>query len=169
MEGLAGRAVADGEMDPLNVQRGEGQHVRGPGSADVLLWTVTTQRVLRLLTRKWVVPIVRALHDEAKRPGHLRREIEGIQPKVLRETLRALEAEGLVDQVLIRDSYGDRYICWNLTARGRTLVVPLAALYQWGRHHLTGDVTELTDIELATAAGGNVDVPASTARSARSR
>jgi DNA-binding HxlR family transcriptional regulator len=141
--------------DPLNLQRRDAPEVGGPGAApgeaDGLLWTATTQRVLSLLSRKWVVASVRTLHDEAKRPGQLRREIKGIQPKVLRETLRALEAEGLVDQILVRDSLGDRYICWNLTPHGRTLAVPLAALYQWGRQHLTVDVIDLTEIELPAA------------------
>ena len=132
------------------MQRPTAQHVGGPGAApgeaDGLLWTVTTQRVLSLLSRKWVVVIVRTLRDEPKRPGQLRREIRGIQAKVLRETLRALEADGLVEQILVRDDYGDRYICWNLTADGRTLGVPLAALYQWGRQHLAVDVVDVIDL-----------------------
>lgn len=150
------RSTVDGVgVDPWNLQPPDARRVGGPGAptgeADGLLWTVTTQRVLSLLSRKWVVAIVRTLHDEAKRPGQLRLEIKGIQPKVLRETLRALEAEGLVEQVLVRDSYDDRYICWNLTADGRTLGVPLGALYQWGRHHLAVDVIDLNDIAISSA------------------
>lgn len=107
-----------------------------PGEGDALLWTVLTQRVLSLLTRKWVVSIVRVLHDEPKRPFQMKIEIKGIQPKVLRQTLRALEADGLVDQILMSDGLGGRCIAWQLTERGRSLVTPMAALYRWGRDNL---------------------------------
>ena len=108
-----------------------------PGEGDALLWTVLTQRVLSLLTRKWVVSIVRVLHDEPKRPFQMKVEIKGIQPKVLRQTLRALEADGLVDQILMPDGLGGRCIAWQLTERGRSLVTPMAALYRWGRDNLS--------------------------------
>ena len=100
-----------------------------------LAWTHTTQEVLTLLTRKWVVPVIRALLDGPKRNFQLRLAVKGIQPKVLTETLRALIADGLVERVIVHED-GTASIAYGLTDLGQSLVAPLVSLFDWGRAHL---------------------------------
>jgi DNA-binding HxlR family transcriptional regulator len=100
-----------------------------------LTWTITTQEVLALLTRKWVVSVVRVLLSGPKRHFQIRVAIKGIQSKVLTETLRALEADGLVERVMLADEDAVS-IAYTLTDLGQSLVLPLTTLFEWGRDHL---------------------------------
>ena len=119
--------------------RAEGDDIGGPGArpgeVDARLWTVTFQRALAIVNRKWVVAIVRVLEHGPRRQFQIRTEIKGVQLKVLRETLRTLEREGLVEQVILREDTGTG-VGWELTPTGRSLVEPLAAIFRWGRDHL---------------------------------
>jgi DNA-binding HxlR family transcriptional regulator len=92
--------------------------------------------VLAVLGRKWLVPIVRELLGGPRRQFELRCAITNIQPKVLRETLRSLERDGLVQRVLHDDDVGGKAIAYQLTELGCSLVEPLTAIYVWGREHL---------------------------------
>jgi DNA-binding HxlR family transcriptional regulator len=123
-----------------------------PGEVDALMWTVTFQRALAVLNRKWVVSIIRVLEHGPSRAFRIRLEIKGIQQKVLRETLKALEADGLVQQVIIRDETSSG-IGWELTDDGQSLVEPVAAIFRWGHDHLTTDVIDLTKEDPLRSAG----------------
>lgn len=120
-----------------------------PGEADSLLWTATFQRALAIVNRKWVVAVVRVLDQGPRRQFQIRAEIRGIQLKVLRDTLKALERDGLVRQIVVRDGTATG-LGWELTDTGRSLVQPLAAIYRWGRDHL-GPAAASSDPLAATA------------------
>ena len=143
---MSGRTAKSGH-DRSGAQSGGAHDVGGPGAnsgeVDALMWTVTFQRALAVLNRKWVVSIVRALEHGPRRSFQIRLEMKGIQQKVLRSTLKALECDGLVRQVMIREETTSG-IGWELTADGRSLVEPLAAIYRWGRDHLVTEVIDLT-------------------------
>jgi DNA-binding HxlR family transcriptional regulator len=84
------------------------------------------------------VLIVGALWDGSARFSELRRRIEGVSQKMLTQTLRGLERDGLVrrtvyPEVPVRVEY-------TLTEAGRTLRGPLRALEEWSIAHL-GDVS----------------------------
>ena len=55
-----------------------------------------TRHILDRIGDKWTVLIVGALGEESLRFSELRRRIEGISPKMLTETLRAREEDGVV-------------------------------------------------------------------------
>ncbi|QIS73451.1 helix-turn-helix transcriptional regulator [Streptomyces sp. DSM 40868] len=67
------------------------------------------------------------------RPGALRGRIGGISPKVLTETLRRLEFNGLVT----RRAYGGAppRVEYELTSLGRTLLGPIDAFGAWAFEH----------------------------------
>ena len=97
-----------------------------------------TRRILDRIGDRWTVLIVGALWDGNVRFSELRRRIEGISQKMLTQTLRGLERDGLVrrtvyPEVPIRVEYA-------LTEAGRTLREPLRALEEWSIAHL-GDVS----------------------------
>ncbi len=134
-------------LDQLRAQLDGPRGIGGPGATfgevDALMWYVTFQRALAVVNRKWVVSIVRALERGPRRSFQIRAEVKGIQQKVLRDTLKMLERDGLVEQVILREETTSG-IAWELTADGRSLVEPLAAIFRWGRDHLTANTIDLT-------------------------
>ena len=136
--------------------------VGGPGAAageaDSMLWTAVVQRGLNVMTRKWTVSIVRVLEPGPLRIGVLRLQLKGIQPKVLRETLRALKADGVVCQVLL-DEDPSNAVGWALTTDGRSLVEPLAAIYLWSRDHMA---PRSAADRRSDHVDGNLEVPSGT-------
>ena len=93
-----------------------------------------TRRILDRIGDKWTVLIVGALGDEAVRFSELRRRVEGISQKMLTQTLRSLEDDGLVSrtvtaQVPVKVEYA-------LTDVGQSLRAPLKALEDWSIEHL---------------------------------
>jgi DNA-binding HxlR family transcriptional regulator len=102
----------------------------------------STRRILDRIGDRWTVLIVGALADGNARFSELRRRIEGISQKMLTQTLRGLERDGLVrrtvyPEVPVRVEYA-------LTDAGQTLLGPLRALQEWSIEHL-GDVSASQD------------------------
>ncbi|MDY5585184.1 MAG: helix-turn-helix domain-containing protein, partial [Arcanobacterium sp.] len=64
----------------------------------------------------------------------LKASVEGISPKVLTETLRSMERDGLVERA-VTPSVPPR-VDYRLTDLGLTTVPPLAALRIWAEEHL---------------------------------
>jgi DNA-binding HxlR family transcriptional regulator len=101
-----------------------------------------TRRILDRIGDRWTVLIVGVLGDGDARFSELRRRIEGVSQKMLTQTLRGLERDGLVrrtvyPEVPVRVEYA-------LTEAGRTLLEPLRALQRWSIEHL-GDVSASQD------------------------
>jgi DNA-binding HxlR family transcriptional regulator len=107
-----------------------------PRPAGSLAWTIATQEVVAMLGRKWVVPVMRELATGTKRRFQLHHAIKGVAPKVLTDTLRFLERDGVIERVLHDDGHGSKSIAYQLTDLGGSLAVPVAAIYRWGREHL---------------------------------
>lgn len=53
-------------------------------------------KVLEIISSKWNVLTIAALSDGGRHYGEIRRRIEGISQKMLTQTLRQLERDGLV-------------------------------------------------------------------------
>lgn len=83
-----------------------------------------------VLTRTWTAVVIFGLREGPRRPGELRAAIGGISAKVLNETLRHLEDDGLVE----RHRYAEAppRVEYVLTPLGRTLLGPIEALGSWG-------------------------------------
>jgi DNA-binding HxlR family transcriptional regulator len=93
-----------------------------------------TRMVLDLIADKWTALIIYLLSSGTKRYGELQREIGGISQKMLTQTLRKLEEDGLVKRTVYpvvppRTEY-------ELTDLGRTLKEPLGALTSWAIKYL---------------------------------
>ncbi|MFI6403570.1 winged helix-turn-helix transcriptional regulator [Streptomyces sp. NPDC050548] len=107
------------------------------------MWCVTSEPVFLadcrarlafdLLGNTWNCVVLWALRHGPRRPGQLRGRIGGISQKVLTETLRRLEFNGLV----ARRSYGGSppRVEYELTALGRTLLEPIDAFGAWAFEH----------------------------------
>lgn len=94
-----------------------------------------TRTVLNLLANKWTILVMAALFQGIQRYGQLQRHIEGISPKMLTQTLRALERDGLITRTVY--PVVPPMVEYTPTPLGHTLVAPLTALCQWAANHLT--------------------------------
>ncbi|PWJ26572.1 HxlR family transcriptional regulator [Branchiibius hedensis] len=129
---------------------------------DVMAPTCPSRVVLHRIGARWTVFVVTALADGPLRFTELKRHIAGITPKVLTETLRALEYDGLVARV---DKGGHPpYVEYRLTALGRSLLEPLSAVREWAETHVpqVERANRLSDDRAASTP------PEATARSRRS-
>ncbi|TCO58705.1 HxlR family transcriptional regulator [Actinocrispum wychmicini] len=86
-----------------------------------------------LVANTWTAVVVWALRDGPTRPVDLRRRIGGIKPKVLNETLRKLEYNGLVVRQYHREA--PPRVDYALTELGRSLLGPIGAFGEWAHDH----------------------------------
>jgi DNA-binding HxlR family transcriptional regulator len=93
-----------------------------------------TRQALDRIADKWTALIVGLLGLRAHRFGELRRGVEGISHKVLSQTLRSLERDGLVHRTVLATKPPS--VEYSLTSLGATLVRPLAAIRDWAEQHI---------------------------------
>ncbi|MFD5071842.1 winged helix-turn-helix transcriptional regulator [Streptomyces sp. NPDC058369] len=82
---------------------------------------------------KWTAKIVRCLEDGPRRFSELAVPLRGITPKVLTETLRSMERDGLITRT-VGDGIPPR-VDYALSSLGRTLLAPMAACCTWAAKH----------------------------------
>ena len=101
-----------------------------------------TRMVLDRIADKWTVLIVGALEEKTKRFGELRREVGGVSQKMLTQTLRGLERDGVV----VRTVYASvpPKVEYSLTRLGRTLVHILEEIRKWSELNIE-DVLKARD------------------------
>ncbi|GAB3067916.1 helix-turn-helix domain-containing protein [Intrasporangium mesophilum] len=90
--------------------------------------------VLDHVSSKWGTLVLLALAEgDSLRWSELRRRAEGVSEKMLAQTLRTLEADGLVD----RDARPvvPPHVEYSLTPRGRELADRLVPLMDWIAEH----------------------------------
>lgn len=102
-------------------------------AADVFARDCPSRVVLDRVGDRWTALIVGALEDGPRRFGELR-DAMGIAPKVLSQTLRTLERDGIVT----RTAYPEMppRVEYELTPLGATLTRPLAAIRDWAEEHV---------------------------------
>lgn len=91
--------------------------------------------VLDLVASKWSTLIIGRLDDGPHRFGQLRRAVPGITQKMLTQTLRRLEQDGLVDRRVLAQMRPPQ-VEYSLTELGRSVTAPLAAIGAWAEQHL---------------------------------
>ena len=93
-----------------------------------------SRQVLALITHRWTVLIIYALGTTTKRHGELKAMIGGVSQKMLTQTLRQLEHDGIV----ARTDHGEMppRVDYSLTPLGLTLLDTLGAICRWAEQHL---------------------------------
>jgi DNA-binding HxlR family transcriptional regulator len=88
-----------------------------------------TREVLARIADKWSMLVVTALEPGTKRFSQLRRDVDGITQKMLTQTLRGLERDGMV----IRTAYPTVPVTveYTLTPLGRSLSGAVDAIREW--------------------------------------
>lgn len=120
-----------------------------PPDWNVFVRSCPSRTSLAEIANKWTAMIVIVLEPAPLRFTEIRAAVDGISGKVLAETLRRLERDGLVE----RRSY-DRmppHVEYELTPLGHSLQMPLDALRVWAEAHIEKvlDARELYDDRMA--------------------
>jgi len=87
-----------------------------------------------VLTNKWTLLVISSLRGKARRFGELSRRIEGITPKMLTQTLKILERDGLVQRTMY--PVIPPRVDYELTLLGGELVELLDAIRFWSEQHV---------------------------------
>lgn len=87
------------------------------------------RRALRMISGRWTIEILYALHDGTKRFGELRKSVPGITQHMLTARLRELEERGLV----VRSIFAEipPRVEYTLTDKARGLRPVFAELLRW--------------------------------------
>ena len=93
-----------------------------------------TRKMLDLIANRWTVLVVHALAGKARRYGQLKGRIGGISHKMLAQTLRQLETDGIVSRTVYPEV--PPAVEYELTPLGMTLLPVLEALCLWADQHI---------------------------------
>ena len=104
------------------------------GSFDVFVKQCPSREIMQRLGDKWTPLVLLSLAGGPQRFSALRQRIGAVTPKVLTNTLRNLERDGLVQrtvyaQVPVRVDY-------ELTDLGRGILEPMEILRLWSEEHV---------------------------------
>src|SRR5256884_1597852 len=102
--------------------------------ASVLNPQCPSRIVLERIADKWTALIIQVLANGTQRYASLQRTIGGISQKMLTQTLRSLERDGLVLRKV--HPVVPPKVEYSLTRLGRTLIEPLHGLCRWSEKHL---------------------------------
>jgi DNA-binding HxlR family transcriptional regulator len=106
--------------------------------------------VLDRIGDKWTALVIGALVDGPLRFSVLRARIGGVAPKVLTQTLRAMERDGLLTRTV--HAQVPPRVDYELTELGASLTGPIAALTDWAETHLSRILASRDDYDAAAEA-----------------
>lgn len=101
---------------------------------DAFIKGCPTNQLLDRLSDKWVSLVVAALSGGPMRYSDLTRKIAGVSPKMLTQTVRALERDGILVRT-VTPSVPVR-VDYELTPLGHSLAVLLTAVKDWAETHI---------------------------------
>ncbi|MEM7525350.1 MAG: helix-turn-helix domain-containing protein [Pseudomonadota bacterium] len=110
---------------------------------DAFIAACPSRRLLARIGEKWTLMIVVALEADTMRFGALRNRLEGVSQKMLTQSLRALERDGLVGRQVFNEM--PLRVEYALTPLGRCFLPHAIALKAWAE-------ANLKDVESAQSA-----------------
>jgi DNA-binding HxlR family transcriptional regulator len=103
----------------------------GLKAGTVFLADCPARLAIEIIANKWSVVTLFALTDGPKRHSELVALSGGISRKVLTQTLRRLQSNGLIDRHVYAEA--PPRVEYSLTALGKTLQEPIVMLTEWAR------------------------------------
>lgn len=103
---------------------------------DVMQADCPSRVVLQRIGDKWTPLVFQALKDGPRRFSQVRAAVGQVTPKVLTQTLRTLERDGLVGRRVYAEV--PPRVEYSLTGLGRTLLGPLDAVRAWAEANAGG-------------------------------
>ena len=89
---------------------------------------------VQIIGSKWKLLILRNLLQRPWRFNELRKDLEGISQKVLTDSLRSMEADGIISRTVYAEV--PPRVEYTLTALGESFVPVLEAMMRWSEAHL---------------------------------
>jgi DNA-binding HxlR family transcriptional regulator len=105
-----------------------------PKKANLFDPNCSSRDVLELIGSKWSMLLLCALYDSKTRTGQLKRRVQGISQKMLTQTLREMQQNGMVKRI----SYPEvpPRVEYELTELGYSLAGLVVRMEQWiVKHH----------------------------------
>jgi DNA-binding HxlR family transcriptional regulator len=113
------------------------------GRFDVMAAACPTRQVIGRIGDKWTLLTLYALGERTVRFSELRRAVDGVSQKMLTQTLRGLERDGLVSRRVYATV--PPKVEYSVTPLGASLQDVIATFRAWAYGHMD---------EIATARGG---------------
>lgn len=101
---------------------------------DVYSGDCPTRQILDRIGDKWTALIMGVLEEDTMRFSEIRRHIKGISQKMLTQTLRNLERDGLVTRTVYPEV--PPRVEYALTPLGETLTEALATIRHWAEENI---------------------------------
>ena len=101
---------------------------------DVFLAECPSRQLLDRLSDKWVTLVMVALEDGPRRYSQLSRTIAGVSQKMLTQTLRTLERDGLVTRTVTASV--PVTVTYELTGLGHSLQRVIHGLKDWAESNM---------------------------------
>jgi DNA-binding HxlR family transcriptional regulator len=126
-------------------------HRRRPAGTDLDLID-HVDRALEVLQGKWKVHLLFSMARGVRRHSKLLECLPGASKKVMTDSLRALERDGIVTRRIFPEV--PARVEYSLTRLGWTITEPLVALAEWGEAH-GKEVAQARSIALVNGSRGN--------------
>jgi DNA-binding HxlR family transcriptional regulator len=110
-----------------------------------------TRQLLDTLSDKWLTLILSKLIDGPRRYSELSRDIAGVSQKMLTQTLRTLQRDGLVERT-VTPSVPVR-VDYQLTAVGKDLAPLVHSIKHWAEANMDRIETARADYDAEVAVG----------------
>lgn len=92
-----------------------------------------SRAILDQIADKWSMLVLQVLH-EPRRFNAIKHRLDGVTQRVLTQTLRKLERNGMIDRRILPGSPPG--VEYSLTLLGQSLQGPFSALYGWTVDHM---------------------------------
>lgn len=134
------------------------QRVQAKAEYDAFLAACPSRQLLDRLSNKWVTLILAALGDACSGPdaearsmrfSELARRLAGVSQKMLTQTLRSLERDGLVTRTVVATV--PVTVSYELTELGISLQDTMRALKSWAQDHMDEVSANREDYDARTA------------------
>jgi DNA-binding HxlR family transcriptional regulator len=103
--------------------------------------------ILARIGDKWTVVVVGVLAQGPMRYSQIFKMVEGVSQRMLTLTLKSLERDGLVTRTVYPTN--PPRVDYELTERGKTLIVPLHVLWTWAQTNRTAIEATRRDFDQA--------------------
>ena len=103
--------------------------------------------VLDRISGKWQTLLLIALADGPRRFGELRRSLPDISQRMLTQSLRELQRDGLIARRVYPTAPPS--VDYRLTDLGRSLIAPLAGLIRWAEERAEAIAAARQDFDAA--------------------
>lgn len=134
-------------------------------AGDIYDVTCPSRSVIKMLADKWTMLVIESLSAGPMRFGELRRQLGDVTQKMLTQTLRALERDGLVLRVVYPTSPPS--VEYSLTPLGVSITAITGQMCRWAEDNMKPVLIARVDYDTRVASEGHTQSSTTTTPSGR--